>query len=42
MFILYFILSGCQNFIENTHEENLINKLKECDAIALRTARLTE
>ena len=28
--------------IENTHEENLINKLKECDAIALRTARLTE
>ena len=28
--------------IENTHEDNLINKLKECDAIALRTAQLTE
>jgi len=28
--------------IENIHEDNLIKKLKKCDAIALRTAPLTE
>ena len=27
--------------IENIQEDNLINKLKKCDAIALRTAKLT-
>ena len=28
--------------IENIQEDNLINKLKKCDAIALRTAKLTD
>ena len=28
--------------IQNIEENNLINKLKKCDAIALRTAKLTE